>query len=193
MAEIYFRFSAESFVIKRPHTQYMIPVLQWLRHTLHCHFGSTLTISEISMFPASMIAFFDSALNALNDCCLSRSFWTASCCGWRVILRINWRMLKFWETFHRFVRNAGDVEVNVPIVRRKVKLIRFITTFEMTIFLHCVLFFLSIRFPWSIVISDMLFFLCRGFPRSIGRTELFLQLTNNLLGYGFPRTIFNGF
>ena len=27
MAEIYFRFSAESFVIRRPHTQYMTPGL----------------------------------------------------------------------------------------------------------------------------------------------------------------------
>ena len=34
MAEIYFRFSAESFVIRRPHTQYMTPVLQWLRQNL---------------------------------------------------------------------------------------------------------------------------------------------------------------
>ena len=74
MAEMYFRFSAESFVIRRPHTQYMTPVLQWLRQNLHCHFGSALTISEISMFPASMMATFDSLLNALNDCCLSRSF-----------------------------------------------------------------------------------------------------------------------
>ena len=32
----------------------------------------------------------------------------------------------------------------------------------------------------------MLFFLCHGFPQSIGRTEFFLQLTNNLLSYGFP-------
>ena len=55
--------------------------------------------------------------------------------------------VKVLGTFHRFDRNAGDVEVNVPVVRRKVKLIRFITTFEMTIFLHCVLFFLSIRLP----------------------------------------------
>ena len=34
--------------------------------------------------------------------------------------------------------------------------------------------------------------LCR-LPRSIGRTEIFLQLANNLLGNGFPRSIFNGF
>ena len=45
------------------------------------------------------MAFFDSALNALNDCSWSRSFWTAFFCGWRVILRINWRMLKFSERF----------------------------------------------------------------------------------------------
>ena len=66
-AEMYLRFSAESFVIRCPHVQYIIPVLQCLRHTLHCHFGSTLIISQISVFPASMIATFDSSLNALND------------------------------------------------------------------------------------------------------------------------------
>ena len=61
-----------------------------------------------SMFPASMMATFDSLLNALNDCCLSRSFWTASRCGWRVILRINWRMSKFSE---RFTASSGMPEM----------------------------------------------------------------------------------
>ena len=55
--------------------------------------------------------------------------------------------VKVFGTFHRFVRNAGDVEINVSSVRHKVKLILFITMFEMTIFLHCVLCFLPVRFP----------------------------------------------
>ena len=105
---MYLRFSAESFVIRCPHVQYTTPVLQCLRHTLHCHFGSTLTISQISVFPASMIATFDSSLNALNDCCCSRSFWTASCCGWLAILWIKSRMLKFWE---RFTASSGMPEM----------------------------------------------------------------------------------
>ena len=46
-AEIYFRFSAESFVIRCPHVQYIIPALQCLRHTLRCHFGSALMVSQI--------------------------------------------------------------------------------------------------------------------------------------------------
>ena len=37
-----------------------------------------------------------------------RSFWTASCCGWLVILRINWRMLKFSE---RFTASSGMPEM----------------------------------------------------------------------------------
>ena len=147
MAEIYFRFSAESFVIRRPHTQYIIPVLQWLRHTLHCHFRSTLTISQISMFPASMIATFDSLLNALNDCCCSRSFLNCFLLWMTCDSPNQFKNVKVLGTFHRFVRNAGNVEINVPIVRRKVELIRFITIFEMTIFLHFVQFFLSIKFP----------------------------------------------
>ena len=68
-----------------------------------------------------------------------------------------------------------------------------ITIFEMTIFLHCVLCFLPVRFPWAIVISDMLFFLWHRSPRSIGRTEFFLWLTNNLLSYGSHRAIFDWF
>ena len=66
-AEMYFRFSTESFVIRCPHVQYIIPVLQCLRHTLHCHFGSTLIISHSSVFPAAMIANLDSSLKGLND------------------------------------------------------------------------------------------------------------------------------
>ena len=78
--------------------------------------------------------------------------------------------VKVFRTFHRFFRNARDTEVNIRIVRRKVKLVHIITTFEMMVFLHCVLYLLSFRFPSVIVISDMLFFLCHGFPRSVGRT-----------------------
>ena len=128
----------------------MTPGLQWLRQNLHCHFGSVLTISEISMLPDSLIAFFDTALNALNDCFWSRSFWTACFCGWRAILRISWRMFKVSERFHRFFRNARDTEVNIRIVCCKVKLVHCITTFEMMVFLHCVLCLLSFRFPWVV-------------------------------------------
>ena len=145
------------------------------------------------------------SVSCIHDC----NLWlVAECIEWLLLFEVILNCFLLWmtydslnqimnvkvlRTFHRLVRNAGNVEINVLIVRRKVELIRIITIFEMTIFLHFVQFFLSIRFPWSIVISDMLFFLCLGFPRFIGRTELFLQLTNNLLGYGFPRSIFNGF
>ena len=49
--------------------------------------------------------------------------------------------VKVFGTFHRFFRNARDTEVNIRIVRRKIKLVHIITTFEMIVFLHCVLFF----------------------------------------------------
>ena len=39
--------------------QYTIPELQYVRHALHCDFGSTSTISHISVFPAAIIASFD--------------------------------------------------------------------------------------------------------------------------------------
>ena len=65
-AEMYFLFSAESSVIRCPHVQYIIPALQCLRHALHCNFGSTLITSHSSVFPAAIIATFDSALKGLN-------------------------------------------------------------------------------------------------------------------------------
>ena len=73
---------AESSVIRCPHVQYIIPVLQCLRHALHC-----------------MIATFDSSLKGLNDWCCSRSFWIASFCGWLSTLWIKSWMLLLWERF----------------------------------------------------------------------------------------------
>ena len=146
---MYFRFSAESVVIRRPHTQYMTPGLQWLRQYSHCHFGSALTISEISMFPASLIVCFDSSLNALNDCSLSRSFWNGLFLWVTCDSPNQLKNVKGFGTFHRFFRNARDTEVNIRVVRRKVKLVQIITTFEMIVFLHCVLCLLSFRFPLS--------------------------------------------
>ena len=55
--------------------------------------------------------------------------------------------VKVFGTFHRFFRNARDTEVNIRIVCCKVKLVHIITTFEMIVFLHCVLYLLSFRFP----------------------------------------------
>ena len=72
------------------------------------------------MFPASMIATFDSLLTALNDCC----FFEVILNGFLLWVTCDspnqLKNVKVLGTFHRFVRNAGDVEVNVPIVRRKV-------------------------------------------------------------------------
>ena len=66
--------------------------------------------------------------------------------------------VKALRTFHRLIGNAGDVEVNVLVVRRKVELIRIITIFEMTSF-----FALCAIFP-----------LCRVAPihRDFGRVFL---------------------
>ena len=58
--EMYFLFSVVSSSIRCPHVQYTIPVLQYVRHALHCDFGSTSTISHSSVFPAAIIASFDS-------------------------------------------------------------------------------------------------------------------------------------
>ena len=190
--DIYFRCSAESVVIRRPHTQYVTPGLQWLRQNLHCHFGSVLTISEISMF-----AFFDRPLRLSTECIEWLFFVQVVLDGlllWVICDSPNQlKNFKVFGTFHRFFRNTRDTEVNIRIVRCKVKLVHCITTFEMIVFLHCVLYLLSFRFPWVVVILDMLFFPWPRSPWSVGKTWFFLQHTNNLLSYGFPRTIFIGF
>ena len=67
MPEIYRFDSRPNLLSSNVHIrQYITPALQWLRQNLHCHFGSALTISEISMFPASMITIFDSSLNCIE-------------------------------------------------------------------------------------------------------------------------------
>ena len=98
-------------------------------------------LGNLNVASASLMALFDSSLNALNDCSLSRSFWTAFFLWMTCDSPNQLKNVKVFGTFHRFFRNARDVEVNVPIVRRKVKLVHIITTFEMIVFLHCVLFF----------------------------------------------------
>ena len=43
--------------------------VQYVKHALHCDFGSTSTISHSSVFPAAVIASFDSLLKGLNARC----------------------------------------------------------------------------------------------------------------------------
>ena len=67
----YFLLSAETFVIRCPHVQYIILVLQCLKHNLHCHLGSTLTISQISI------------VSCIYDC----NLWlVAECIEWLLLL-----------------------------------------------------------------------------------------------------------
>ena len=74
------------------------------------------------------------------------------------------------RSFHHRIWNTGDVAINVLVIHRKVELIRVITIFEITIFLHFVQSFFH-RLPRSIVIfQDAFFSLFRRLPRSIGRT-----------------------
>ena len=97
------------------------------------------------------------------------------------------------RSFHHRVWHTGDVEINVLVIHRKVELIRVITIFEVTNFLHFVRASFH-RFPRSIVtFQDAFFFIFHKFPRSIWRTKFSLRLTNNLLGHRIPRSIFHGF
>ena len=97
------------------------------------------------------------------------------------------------RAFHHRIWHTGDVEINVLVIHRKVELIRVITIFELTIFLHFVQSSFH-KLPCSIVtFQDAFFFLFHKLPRSIRRTKFSLRLTNNLLGHRLPRSIFNGF
>ena len=139
--------------------QYIILVLQCLRHALHCNFGSTLIISHSLVFPAAIIATFDSSLKKIE--------WSML---FEIILNCFFLSMTFnflnqvmnadaLRAFHRRIGNTGDVEVNVLVIHCKTELIRIITIFEMTIFLQFVQSFLSIGLPRSIVILDAFFFL----------------------------------
>ena len=86
------------------------------------------------------------------------------------------------RAFHHRIGNTGDVEINVLVIHRKVELIRVITIFEITIFLHFVQSSFH-RLPRSIVtFQDALFFLFRRLPRSIRRTKFSLRLNKQSLG-----------
>ena len=122
---------------------------------------------------------------------------TLKCFSLRVILDLLNQVVNFntmWSLYHR-IWHAGDVEVDVFLINRKVELVRVwrcsITIFERTNFLHFVRACFH-RFPRSIVnLHDAIVFIFHKFPLSIWRTKFSLQLTNNLLGHKFPRSITN--
>ena len=58
-----------------------MPTFQYVRHALHCDFGSMSTISHSSVFPAALIASSNSLLKGLNARCCWKSLWSA--CRWR--------------------------------------------------------------------------------------------------------------
>ena len=98
---------------------------------------------------------------------------TLKCFSLRVILDLLNQVVNvntMWSFHHRFW-HAGDVEVDVFVINRKVELVRVwrcsITMFERTNFLHFVRAFFH-RFPRSIVIThDAIVFIFHRFLRSI--------------------------
>ena len=64
--------------------QYTMPALQYVRHALHCDFGSTSTISHSSVFPTAIIASFDSSLKGVECSMLLKI--TLKCLSLRVVL-----------------------------------------------------------------------------------------------------------
>ena len=162
--EMYFLFSAESSVIRCPHVQYIIPVLQCVRHALHCNFGSTLIISHSSVFPAAIIASFDSFAEGIEWSMLLEII--LKCFSLRMIFDLLNQVMNVnaLRSFHHRIWHTGDVEIDVSVIHRKVELVRVITIFEITNFLHFVQSSFH-RLPRSIVISqDAFFFLFHRFP-----------------------------
>ena len=85
-----------------------MPASQYVRHALHCDFGSTSTISHSSVFPTAIIASFDSLLKGLNAWCCWRSLWSACRWGW---FSICW--IKLWTLMpcDRFTIAFGTPEM----------------------------------------------------------------------------------
>ena len=88
----------------------------------------------VSVFPAAIIASFDSSLKGLNARCCWRSLWSAF--SLRVILDLLNQVVNVnavWS-FHHRIWHAWDVEVDVFVINRKVELVRVwrcnITMFE---------------------------------------------------------------
>ena len=88
---MYFLFSVVSSRKKCPHVRQTMSACQYVRHALHCPFGSTSSISHNSVFPAALITSCDSLLKGLNARCCWRSLWSACRWGW---FSIFW--IKFW-------------------------------------------------------------------------------------------------
>ena len=86
--------------MKCPHVQYTMPALQYVKHALHCDFGSTSTISHSSVFTAAIIASFDSSLKGLFARCCWRSLWSACRWGWFSICRIKLWTLMLCDRFN---------------------------------------------------------------------------------------------
>ena len=94
---------------------------------------------------------------------------TLKCLSLRVILDLLNQVVNVdaMRSFHHRIWHAGDVEVDVFVINRKVELVRVITMFERTNFLHFVRACFH-KFPRSIVIfHDAIVFIFHRFPRSI--------------------------
>ena len=190
---MYFLFSVVSSFMRCPHVQYTIRVLQCVRHALHCNFGSTSIISHSSVFPAAIIASFDSLLKGLNARCCWRSFWSASRWGWFSIFLNQVMNVNALRSFHHRIWHTGDVEIDVSVIHRKVELVRVITIFELTNFLHFVRASFH-KFTRSIVILRTRF--SSSFTGSPVRSEepsSPCDLPTISWVTGFPRSIFNWF
>ena len=119
-----------------------MPTSQYARHALHCAFGSTSTISHSSVFPAALIASFDSLLKGLNARCCWRSLWSACRWGWFSIFWIKLWTLTPCDRFNHRIRHSWDVEIDILLISCKVELVRVrwcsVTMFGRNKFFHCV-------------------------------------------------------
>ena len=186
-----------------------MPTSQYVRHALHCDFGSTSTISHSSVFPTAIIASFDSSLKGLNAWCCWRSLWSACRWGWYSICWI-----KLWTLIpcDRFTIAFGTPEMLKSMFSSSIARLNLFAfddavsrcSGEPNSCTVCVCAWFH-GFPHSIVnMHDAIVFTLHGFSRSIWRTKFFLQtLANNLLWtgrfsflykntfriHGFPRSI----
>ena len=158
--------------------------------------ASTSTISHSSVFPAAIIASFDSLLKGLNARCCWRSLWSASRWGWFSICWIKlWTVNTMWSFHHHRIWHARDVEVDVFVIKSQGwTYSRHHDVRENQLLALCASLLPQVSSRSIVIFHDAIVFIFHKFPRSIWRTNFLLATYQQSLGSpSFPVSIINWF
>ena len=157
-----------------------MPTSQYVRHALHCDFGSTSTISQSSVFPAALIKSFDSLLKGSNARCCWRSLWSAFRWAWFSIFWIKLWTLMPCDRFTIAFRHAWDVELDV---RENQLLVCVLDSTGFPVLSWTCMTRLSSHFTGFTVLSEEPSSSCKHLPTISCEQDCVFSL------HGFPRSI----